>query len=55
MHGEMVGWNAFFDALKLVNWFQLKDVDEDDRWKRRKAKLASKVAKRGGRLAVVPA
>lgn len=55
MTGEMVGWNALWDACRIYNWFQFKDIDDDDRWKRRKAKLVEKVAQRGGRLVVVPA
>lgn len=54
MAGEMMGWNALFDAMKIWVWFQLKDVDEDDRWKRRKRKLAEKIGQRGGRLVVIP-
>lgn len=54
MHGEIVGWNALWAALCLVNWWFLKDVDEDDRWKRRRRKVAEKVARMGSRLVVVP-
>lgn len=43
----------FIDCCALLNYF-LKDKD-DDRWKRRRAKMASKVQQAGSRLIVVPA
>lgn len=46
---------AFVVPLSLLLWRLLKDLDDDDdRWKRRKAKLAGKVARKGARLVVVP-
>lgn len=39
-----------------VAWLVIRfDKDDDDRWKRRRKRLASKVAEVGGRLQVVPA
>jgi len=55
MAGEMIGWNTFAHTCQIANWFFFKDVDDDDRWKRRKAKLAEKIERRGGRLVVIPA
>jgi len=52
--GEMRGWNIFFEACALANWWFFKDVDDDDRWKRRKAKLVAMVQRQGSRLVVVP-
>lgn len=52
--GEMLGWNTFFSACYVLNWFYFKDIDEDDRWKRRKAKLLEKVTRKGGRLVAAP-
>lgn len=43
-------------AWDLWIWTLLRDVgDDDDRWKRRRRKLARKVAVKGGRLIVAPA
>jgi hypothetical protein len=36
-----------------VNWRMMKDVDDDDRWKRRRRKLAEAVKRVGDRLVVV--
>ena len=55
MTGEMLGWHTFFSACSILNWFFYKDIDDDDRWKRRKAKLLARVTRRGGRLVAVPA
>lgn len=50
--GNMIGI-----GLALWNWLVCRKIgdDDDDRWKRRKAKVAEKVANIGGRLTVVPA
>lgn len=55
--GEMLGWNTFYSACYIVNWFAYKDIDDedDDRWKRRKKKVLDAVARVGARLVVVPA
>lgn len=43
-------------ALVLTGWWLFsRDQDDDDRWKRRREALTSKVAEVGGRLQVVPA
>lgn len=55
LNGEMLGWNTVFCALNLACWWIYKDADDDDRWKRRRRKVAEKVARLGGRLTVVPA
>lgn len=51
-----VTWPALLaPAFGFVNcWLYRKDEDDDDRWKRRREKLASMVAEVGGRLEVVP-
>lgn len=56
LRGELLGWNAPIDALRILNWFFYKDEGDDGRWKRRRAKLAAKVrALASGRLVAVPA
>lgn len=48
-------WACVFDAIALSGWWVLKDVDDDDRWKRRRKKVAEKVkALASGRLVAVP-
>lgn len=43
-------------GLMLINWFQNRDIDDDDRWTRRRRRLAERVTATGeGRLIVVPA
>jgi hypothetical protein len=38
-----------------VNWWLWRnDKDDDDRWKRRRTKLAEKVEQVGGKLTVTP-
>lgn len=54
VHGEMTGWNIFFSASALALWWFVKD-EGDDRWKRRRAKVTEKIARRGARLVVLPA
>ena len=54
-NGEMSGWNIFLAAAALACWWIYKDVDEDGRWKRRRAKLVEKLERRGSRLVAVPA
>lgn len=47
---------AFMTALNIVGWWLYKNVGgDDDRWKRRRQKLAEKVEQVGGRLVVAPA
>lgn len=53
--GELHDWGIYVEALSYLNWFILKDADEDDRWKRRREKLAETVQRVGARLVVVPA
>lgn len=47
-------WQLLFFGGNLPGWYFLRKDDDDDRWKRRKEKLAAKVAEVGGRLQVVP-
>lgn len=54
VHGQLRGWNILFAVCSLANWWFFKDVDKDDRWKRRKAKLVEKIQRQGARLVVVP-
>lgn len=54
MLGQVLGWNSFFIACTVLNWWLLKDADDDDRWKRRKRKLAEKIERQGARLVAVP-
>lgn len=53
---EQWGWIiAITDALMFLVWKWYKDVGDDDRWKKRKRKVAEKVkALSNGRLVVVP-
>lgn len=44
-----------FGVAAIAWWVMRNDKDDDDRWKRRRKRLASKVAEVGGRLQVVPA
>jgi len=56
LSGDIIGWSALWDGFALLNWWIYKDIDDDDRWKRRKAKVTGKVkALASGRLTVVPA
>jgi hypothetical protein len=49
-------WTALNDGCRFGLWFMLKDFDnDDDRWKRRRQKLAEKIQRKGARLVVVPA
>lgn len=48
-------WAAFGTVLNGAMWWLYRDEgDDDDRWKRRRRKLAQKIAEVGGKLAVVP-
>jgi len=46
---------AVHSGFGVLNWFLYRDLDDDDRWKRRKEKLAEKVSRSGSRLVVHPA
>jgi len=53
---HMAWYSYILLAMQVWNWFMLRDVGgDDDRWKRRAKKLASKVAVQAGKLVVVPA
>lgn len=41
--------------INALGYWIYKDIDKDDRWKRRKERLAEKVTQVGSRLEVVPA
>jgi hypothetical protein len=55
-NGEIQGWwTALNDGCRFGLWFIYKDFDnDDDRWKRRRTKLAEKIQRIGARLVVVP-
>lgn len=54
--GDIFGWPALYDVCYIANWFFFRNADDDDRWKRRRDKVAGKVkALASGRLTVVPA
>ena len=54
--GDPDFWDYLFFAIALYCWWMYRsDEDDDDRWKRRKQRLADKVAEVGGRLTIVPA
>lgn len=53
--GDLDGWDAFACAINIWNWYLFRNLDDDDRWKRRGEKLRSKVEVLQGRLVVVPA
>lgn len=45
----------FFTAVRVVAWFALKDAGgPDDRWRRRRRKVAAMVSRVGSRLTVAP-
>ena len=49
-------WRLIVLGINLWNWWQYKDAgDDDDRWKRRRKRLAERVSEVAGRLTVVPA
>ncbi|HCT81109.1 MAG TPA: hypothetical protein DGT23_31980 [Micromonosporaceae bacterium] len=49
------GWDVFAFAINIWNWYQFRNLDDDDRWKRRGEKLKSKVEVLRGKLVVIPA
>lgn len=51
---EPVRGGAIELAVLLVAWLLLRNVDGDDRWKRRARRAAERVAQAGARLRVVP-
>lgn len=54
-HQRVTVLTAVFFACSIYCWFAYKDVDkdDDDRWKRRRRKVAERVEAAGGRLTVV--
>lgn len=52
---DLNSWDAIMFALHVVNYYSMRNLDDDDRWKRRKAKLKEMVSVAGGKLVVVPA
>lgn len=54
-HQNMGVLYAVFFGCSIYCWFAYKDVDkdDDDRWKRRRRKVAERVEAAGGRLTVV--
>lgn len=54
LYGDSHPVDYFTMAMELLIWFLMRDVDDDDRWKRRRKRLTERVAEVGGRLTVVP-
>lgn len=52
---KILGWNVLWISVAIAAWWIYKDLDEDDRWKRRRKKVSEKVSRIGSRLIVVPA
>src|SRR5690348_14297918 len=46
-------WTYLLIGVDLLAWWLYRKNDDDDRWKKRRQKLADKVAEIGGRLQVV--
>lgn len=56
LDGSLLGWRSFsLGVMVLYCAFCCNDTDDDDRWKKRRDAVASKVAEVAGRLTVVPA
>lgn len=57
MSGEINDpWIALNNAARFVLWVLYRNLDDDDdRWKRRRAKVKEKIKRVGSRLVVVPA
>lgn len=51
---QSTGPAYFLLTVDILCWFAYKDIDDDDRWKRRRTRIAERVAQVGGRLTVVP-
>lgn len=51
---DLSAWDAILFALNVFNYYNLRNLDDDDRWKRRKAKLKEMVSVADGKLVVVP-
>ena len=54
-HGRIWGLDMVFHVCYVLNWFLFKDVDDDDRWKRRRRKVLEKIRATDRGLVVVPA
>lgn len=56
LHGDMPPlFQAGLLLLDLLYWRLFRDVGDDDRWKRRRAKTAAAVRRVGARLTLTPA
>lgn len=51
---DLTPWDYIFFAMNVFNYYNLRNLDDDDRWKRRLEKLKSKIQVSDGKLAVVP-
>lgn len=52
----VLNWVHWLNLVTFwIAWIACKDVDDDDRWKRRRRKLAEAVKSIGSKLVVVPA
>ena len=47
-------WDALLFANSVFAYYIMRNLDDDDRWKRRKAKLIEMVSVAEGKLVVVP-
>jgi len=47
-------WLIVFNAMGVFSWWQSRNWPEDNHWKRRGKKAREAVARRAGRLVVVP-
>jgi hypothetical protein len=53
--GHIWGWAMVNNAAAILNWFFFKDIDKDDRWRRRGRKVLEKITATDRGLVVVPA
>lgn len=54
VHRELTFSTIWGVGWAIVGWFAFRNVDDDDRWRRRHRKLKSRIKQLGGRLTVVP-
>jgi len=56
--GPAAYWTDWLHYLwlgcQVLNWYWFKNIDDDDRWKRRRAKALEAIKSVGARLIVVP-
>lgn len=54
LQGQVLGVRLITLVCGLLNWYFYRNLDDDDRWKRRKARAVEKIKRMGGRLVAVP-